>query len=440
VHQLRKILICAILLALAFSAAESQPRPIVILVSIDGWRWDYLSRFNPPALTALASRGVVSEGLIPSFPSKTFPNHYTIVTGLYPGRHGIVSNNMRDPAIPGLFSLRNRDVQQDSRWWVGVPLWVTSEQQGHIAGTMFWPGSDAEIAGDRPTWWRMYDHNLSNAARVDQILTWLRLPEATKPTFLTLYFSDVDTAGHDFGPESQQIAPAIERVDAAMARLVKGIEAAGLAARTNLVVLSDHGMAQLSPSRVIVLDDYIDVASVDVIDWSPVLTAWPLRGSIEALYRALKDKHPALAVYRKDELPAKYRLAGHPRVPPVVGIADDGWEITSRRAVARDFGSRGNHGYDPAFQSMHGLFIATGPAFREGLNAPRFESVHVYELLCGVLGIRPAANDGDRAVTAGFFRQTAADVTSPSPAGFAVPGAASEALHPTKAAAAPAGR
>lgn len=417
----RNVIRCLVLLALAIGLAaigtladvstQTRERPILILVSIDGWRWDYLSRFKPPTLTSLAARGVVSEGLIPVFPSKTFPNHYTIVTGLYPGHHGIVSNTMRDPALPGLFSLTNRHVQQDSRWWIGVPLWVTAEAQGQIAGTMFWPGSDVEIAGDRPTWWRLYDHNLSNEARVDQILTWLRLPEATKPTFLTLYFSEVDTAGHDFGPESPRIAPAIRNVDAAIGRLVTGIQKAGLAPRTNLVVVSDHGMAPQSLSRVIVLDDYVDVASIDVIDRSPVLSVWPLRGTIEALYRALKDKHPALAVDRKDELPARYRLAGHPRLPPVIGIAEHGWEITTRAGLARDsHGPRGNHGYDPAFQSMHGLFIAAGPAFHEALRAPRFENVHVYELLCRVLGIRPVANDGDRAVTAGFFRDQVSGV------------------------------
>jgi predicted AlkP superfamily pyrophosphatase or phosphodiesterase len=417
VRRLRYFLRCALLLALTLAGAvrglgtisAAQPvtteRPILILVSIDGWRWDYLSRFAPPALSSLAAHGVLSEGLIPSFPSKTFPNHYTIVTGLYPARHGIVSNTMLDPALPGRFSLSNVNVQQDTRWWGGVPFWVTAEQQGRIAATMFWPGSDVEIAGDRPTLWRRFDNKVSNNERVDQILAWLRHPEASQPTFYTLYFEEIDVAGHDFGPESPQMRPAVEHVDQAMARLARGLETAGLGTRTNLVVVSDHGMAQNAQDRVIFLEEYVPLTAVEVIDWGPILSLAPRSGSVDDLYQALRDKHPAMKVYKNEDLPARYRLAGHPRYSPVIGIADDGWEITSRERLARDKnGLGGDHGYDPINQSMHGLFIATGPAFREGMTVPRFENVHVYELLCRVLGIRPAPNDGDPAVTTGFFR------------------------------------
>ena len=385
---------------LVASAAE---RPILILVSIDGWRWDYLDRFKPPTLSALGARGVVSDGLIPTFPSKTFPNHYTLVTGLYPGRHGIVSNNMRDPALPGLFSLTNDDVQKDTRWWGGVPLWVTVEAQGQAAGTMFWPGSDVEIAGDRPSRWRPYDHDYPNDRRVDDVITWLKEPEATRPTFITLYFSDVDSAGHDSGPESPELAVAVRDIDAVMGRLVAGIRSAGIESRTNLVVVSDHGMSPNARERTIVIDDYINLDDVDLVDVSPVLGVSPKRGSVDDLYRALKDKHPRLTVYRNEDLPERYRLAGHPRYPAVIGIADDGWDVVSRQRLTRDYGERGNHGYDPMHRSMHGLFIAAGPAFREGMKAPQFDNVHVYELLCRVLGVRPASNDGDPEVTAAFF-------------------------------------
>ena len=407
VSHLAGLLVLACLVSLG-SLLASQLRggdsPIVILVSIDGWRWDYLARYSAPTLSALAARGVVAEGLVPVFPSKTFPNHYTIVTGLYPDRHGIVSNNMVDPALPGRFSLAesSREVQRDTRWWGGEPIWVTVERHGFNAVTMFWPGSDAEIAGDRPSRWRMYDGYVSNADRVDQILTWLREPDPARPAFATIYFSDVDSAGHDGGPDSTEVREAIARVELAMARLMDGIAKLGLSARTNVVVVSDHGMAANSVDRVIALDDYVDLSTVDVIDWSPVLAVTPRVGSPETLYRALKDRHPALQVFRKDELPAHYRLAGHPRLPAVIGIADDGWTITSRDRMSRVRG--GQHGYDPKYRSMHGLFIAAGPAFKSGVTVPAFESIHVYELLCRVLGIRPAANDGDPKVTAGIMK------------------------------------
>lgn len=352
----------------------------------------------------MAARGVVSEGLVPVFPSKTFPNHYTAVTGLYPDRHGIVSNNMRDPALPGQFSLSNDEVQQDTRWWGGVPLWVGVERQGQIAATMFWPGSDVEIAGDRPTYWRKFDIKVSNFDRVDQILSWLRRPESERPTFLTLYFDEVDSASHEFGPDDPGLSTAIGHIDAAIARLMAGVTDAGLASRVNFVIVSDHGMAQLSRDRMIVLDDYVDLNSVDIIDRSPILGIAPRRGSVDDLYRALHGKHPALQVFKSEDLPARYRLAGHLRYPPVIGIADDGWDITTRRAFEANRRPGGAHGYDPVHRSMQGLFIAAGPAFRSGLLVPRFEIVHVYELMCRVLGVRPEANDGDPEVTAGFLR------------------------------------
>jgi predicted AlkP superfamily pyrophosphatase or phosphodiesterase len=412
VRRLRLRLACALLLALASTfvvclarAVDAQVarRPIVILVSIDGWRWDYVSRFSPPTLTGLAARGVTAEGLVPVFPSKTFPNHYTIVTGLYPHRHGIVSNNMRDRALPGTFTLSNHTVQQDTRWWGGVPLWVSVERQGGIAATMFWPGSDREIAGDRPALWRPFDESVSNDARVNQILSWLRLPEPERPTFMTLYFDEVDTVSHDAGPDTPPMRVAALSVDAAIGRLVAGINSAKLESRVNLVVVSDHGMAPTSRDRVIYLDDYVDLATIEVIDWSPILGVSPLDGSVDALYAALRGKHAALQVFKSAELPASYRLAGHPRYPPLIGIADDGWTITSRARAARSLDEPGgNHGYDPVHRSMHGLFVAAGPSFRAGVKSPRFENVHVYELLCRVLGVRPEPNDGDPEITASF--------------------------------------
>jgi predicted AlkP superfamily pyrophosphatase or phosphodiesterase len=414
VRRLGQVLSCAVLLALAVGgvvltaavAAQTAERPIVVLISIDGWRWDYLAKFAPPTLTSLASRGVLAQGLVPVFPSKTFPNHYTIVTGLYPNRHGIVSNSMRDPALPGMFTLTNVEVQQDTRWWGGIPLWVSIEQQGGVTATMFWPGSDREIAGRRPTFWHPYDRSVSNVERVDRVLTWLKQPEPQRPRFVTLYFDEVDIASHNFAPEAPETRTAALEIDRAIARLVAGLESANLTGRVNLVVLSDHGTAMTTPEQTIYIDDYVDLRDVDVVDWSPIFGATPRAGSSTAFYEALRGKHPALKVFRRENLPPEYRLADHPRFPAVIGIADDGWAVTSHARAARLANEHlgGNHGYDPRYPSMHGLFIAAGPAFREGAEVPLFENVHVYELLCRVLGVRPESNDGDPKVTAPFLR------------------------------------
>jgi predicted AlkP superfamily pyrophosphatase or phosphodiesterase len=413
VRLTRRLFLAALLVCSLTACREAPPLPaeraILILISIDGFRWDYLDRDKPPALTRLAAEGVHAGGLIPQFPSKTFPNHYTIVTGLTLAHHGIISNNMRDAAIPGDFSLSNRAVQSDPRWWGGEPIWNTAEQQGRKAGAMFWPGSETVIGGRQATYWTPFDDDMPNSARVKRVLGWLKLPEAERPSFMTLYFSSVDSAGHSYGPDSDEVKEAVASIDREIADLVVGVQAAGLADRVHYVVVSDHGMAAVSAERVVVLDDYINVDEADVVDWSPVLALTPKDGDVEKLYAALKGRHPALDVYRRGEIPAAYGLTGHPRLPPVVGIAKEDWYITSKRTVRRwsEPGRRapgGEHGYGASAKSMHGLFVASGPRIRRGLRVEPIENIHVYEFMCAVMGLQPAKNDGDLAVTRDMLR------------------------------------
>jgi predicted AlkP superfamily pyrophosphatase or phosphodiesterase len=406
----RRILhIVVLLLAVAVLVPKAQERqPILILVSFDGWRWDYIQRATVPNLRALAARGVRSEGLIPSFPSKTFPNHYTIVTGLYPEHHGIVSNNMVDRDFPERFTM-TAETARNARWWGGEPLWVTAIRQGLHSSTMFWPGSEAAIQGVRPNEWKPFDDKVENGVRLKQVLDWLALPFEQRPSFISLYFSEVDHAGHDFGPDSPQLLEAARHLDDALGQLVSGIETLGLLDQVTLVVVSDHGMSQLSDRRVIFLDDYVDLATLDIVEWTPVAELTPKTGSVEDLYRALRGKHPSLAVYRRDQVPRHLHYRNNPRIPPIVGIADDGWTITSHRRladdVAKDRRRGGDHGYDPALKSMHGLFVAAGPRIRRDIVVPEFENIHIYEFLCNVLRLTPAKNDGDPKVTRKFFEK-----------------------------------
>jgi predicted AlkP superfamily pyrophosphatase or phosphodiesterase len=381
----------------------------VVLISIDGFRYDYFERLKPPALTRLAARGVRAEGLIPQFPTKTFPNHYTLVTGLRPGNHGIVSNNMRAPDLPGRFSMSNRDVTLDPRWWKGEPVWNTLERQGGIAAAMFWPGSETLIGGRQPTFWAKFDDDLPHEERVRQVLEWLALKEERRPSFLTLYFSDVDTAGHRFGPDSAEVREAVSRVDRSLGEFIAGVERLGLDQRVHYIVVSDHGMSELSRERLIMLDDYLDPATIDLIDYSPVLAIAPKDGDVDRVYRALKDKHPSLEVYRNAEIPEAYGLAGNPRVAPLIAVMKEGWSIASRQDVDRwnqpgRSAPGGAHGFDPRAKEMQGLFIASGPRFVQGRVVEPFENIHVYELMCALLGIKPAKNDGDPGVTAKILR------------------------------------
>ena len=385
--------------------APLAPKPIVVLVSIDGWRWDYLDRADVPHLKALAARGVRSRGLIPSFPSVTFPNHYTIVTGLVPDHHGIISNAMFDPAIgPEKFTMSS-DTSRDPRWWGGEPVWMTAIKQGQKSAAMFWPGSEAV----KPTYWRPFDDNVSNADRVQQVLDWMKLPEADRPTFSTLYFSEVDHAGHNSGPDSPELLAAAAHVDQAMGMLFQGIDALGLADRTTYVVVSDHGMAPTSDDRLIFLDDYLDPGEIEVVDWSPNVAINPgANTSSDELYRTLVNRHPALAVYTREQLPKGLRYGTNARIPAVIGIAELGWTITthavadSRKKAGRTFGG-GAHGYDPRYREVHGLFIAAGARIRRGVVVPEFQNIHIYNFMCQLLHLTPAANDGDFSQVSTFF-------------------------------------
>jgi predicted AlkP superfamily pyrophosphatase or phosphodiesterase len=375
--------------------------PVVILVSFDGWRWDYQARFSAPNLDRLIARGVRAERLIPSFPSKTFPNHYTVVTGLYPGHHGIVSNNIKDPATGRQLSLSNRREVQDPMWWGGEPLWVRVQNAGRLAATVFWPGSEAPILDQRPYFWLEFDERLPGAARVDHVLRLLDQPPSQRPALFTLYFEDVDAAAHDYGPDSAAARDAVSRVDGYLGRLLQGLERRRLLEATNVVVTSDHGLAETSIDRVVALDDYISLGDVEIIDVNPTLGLYPKPGREEAVYAALAAAHPRLNVYRREQTPPRWHYRDHPRIPPIVGVVDEGWQLLRRativeRTARRLFGPRGEHGYDPlTAQSMHGIFVAAGPSFRQRVTVPAFENVHVYNALAAALAVSPAPNDGD---------------------------------------------
>ncbi|MEE9466659.1 MAG: ectonucleotide pyrophosphatase/phosphodiesterase, partial [Candidatus Neomarinimicrobiota bacterium] len=335
--------------------------------------------------------------LIPSFPTKTFPNHYTFATGLFPENHGIIHNDMYDPVMNDTFNVADPEALADSRWWEGEPIWVTAEKQGLTTATMFWPGSEAEIKGERPTFWLPYDHNMTHPDRVAQIISWLQLPADQRPIFLTMYFHIVDTQAQHYGPGSPQAIAAIQKVDSTLGDLISGLAQLGILDEMNIILMSDHGMAATDSNQVIFLDDYIDPAMGRVISWSPVLGLRPREDAVDYVYNTLKGAHPQLQVYRRDEIPARLHYSSHHRIPPIIGIADEGWSITTHdyydRNPARFQG--GAHGYDNRYKSMGGIFIAKGPAFKSGQVVEAFENIHIYNLLAMVLDVDPAPNDGN---------------------------------------------
>ncbi|WP_420454649.1 ectonucleotide pyrophosphatase/phosphodiesterase [Rubrivirga sp.] len=377
--------------------AEPEAERALVLVSVDGFRWDYLDRAPEGGALQWIAGGVRAERLVPVFPSKTFPNHYSLVTGLHPESHGIVGNTMRDPSRledgePARFSLSNRQALVDGRWWGGEPIWVTAETQGVPTATVFWPGSEAEIGGVRPTTWLPYDGDMAYRDRVETALDWLDAGAG----LATLYFEGVDTAGHRFGPDAPEVDRAIAEVDAALAALVEGLREIGRLDDTDLVVVSDHGMTPVSRDRVVVLDGAVDYDAVDV-DWGEVVGLWPDETvDVDALV-ARVSALPHLTAMRKADVPARLHYSASDRIPPVVVLVDPGWTATSQGYLDRNPSrpSGGAHGFDPASSDMGALFIARGPRFREGVTTGPIHAVDVYGILAAALALDPAPTEGD---------------------------------------------
>jgi predicted AlkP superfamily pyrophosphatase or phosphodiesterase len=384
------------------AAAGSPP---LILISIDGYRADYIDRNQSPVLSALAADGVHARALRPVFPSITYPNHYTIVTGLYPDRHGIVNNSMHDPVL-GDFAPSNRVANTDGRWWgQAEPIWVTAQNQGQRTASMFWPGTQAEIHGVRPTYWRQFDATVMPNERVDQVLTWLDLSSEQRPSFVSLYFDQVDGAGHSYGPDSTQVGAALVAVDAALGRLIDGLRQRELFDSTNLVIVSDHGMSATSPDRMVLLDQLVNLEHIELVSSLVNIGVNPKPGYEHEVEHALIGKHPHLQCWQKSRLPARFHYGANPRIPLIQCVTEDGWMASTAAAEAkRPHPILGEHGYDNDEPKMRALFVAHGPSFKQHLEVPEFDNVDVYALLAKVMGIQPLPNDGKPRATAAMLR------------------------------------
>lgn len=374
--------------------------PVTILVSIDGFRADYLDRGKTPVLSRLATQGVRAV-MHPSFPSKTFPNHWALVTGKVPDHNGIVGNTMRDPARPGeTFTMAS----DDPFWWnEASPIWVDAEKAGIRTATMFWPGSNvawggtmdkkghhAADGGTRPQDWQQFNGAVTGRQRVDAVLDWLRRPAATRPQFATLYFDQVDTAGHNYGPDAAETMEAVADVDRLVGMLVDGLTA--LDQPANLVIVADHGMAAVSSSRVVRLDQIAGKAGFEAIETGPYAAIYPKPGRDAALRKALARPQDHMQCWPKARIPARLRYGGNARVAPYLCLADVGWLIVDKPPREAKVG--GAHGYDNAAPEMAALFIGSGPAIAPGGTLPPLDNVDVVPLLRDLLGM-PQAPDGD---------------------------------------------
>ena len=387
------------------NAAEQQSKPYVVLVSLDGFRYDYAAKYGAKNLLAMAAQGASApNGMIPSFPSITFPNHWTIVTGLYPEHHGIVANNFYDPSRKEKYSYSDAKTSGDGSWYGGTPLWVLAEQQGMRAACFFWPGSEAEIQGKRPSYYLHFDNKYSDEMRVEQILAWLRLPAENRPHFLTLYYSNVDHAGHVFGPDAPETAEAVRHVDEMIGKLSEGIAALGLP--VDLIVLADHGMVA-TKADVIVLDKWADLSQFETV--GSLLYA-KSEADAEKAYNSLLGASDTFQVYRRRKMPKRLHFDSNAREGDPIVVPTGPFKITAHAPDDFMASIRGVHGYDPStMPSMKAIFYAAGPDIRAGVTVAPFENVDVYPLIARILGLRTGPIDGNLSALRGILKKTSKD-------------------------------
>lgn len=374
---------------------QQQKKPYLILISADGFRHDYIEKHQASFLSELSRSGVRAEALIPSFPSVTFPNHYTIVTGLYPSHHGLVGNNMYDPKIEERYSLRNAKAVLDPAWYGGTPIWALAEQQKMLTACYYWPGSEAAIQGVLPTYYYPYSEKIHIDKRIEEVVKWLRLPEADRPHLITFYFPEVDHAGHTYGPDAPETKAAVQYIDASVKSLVKAVGQTGLA--VNYMFVADHGMTAINQEQLLKLPMEVNPEEMVVVSGGVYMSLFVKDADkIQQTYQEiLAAKAPHYQVYLKTEVPEKYHFGAKDdyfgRIGDIVLIADSPYYFSNHKA------SPGAHGYDPyQYPDMNATFMAWGPQIKPNTRVEKFENIHIYPLMTTLLDLNHKNKiDGD---------------------------------------------
>ncbi|MGL5111933.1 MAG: ectonucleotide pyrophosphatase/phosphodiesterase, partial [Flavobacterium sp.] len=352
--------------------AQESKKPYVILVSLDGFRWDYPKYFDTPNLDFIEKFGVKAKSMQPSYPTKTFPNHYSIATGLYPDHHGIVNNNFYDPATQKVFTL-NTAAKRDAQFYGGNPIWNLAEEQGVKSACFYWPGSDT--GSKSPSFYKIYDDTVPYESRIDTVVDWLNLPETERPHLITLYFDQPDETGHNYGPFSEENKIMVSKVDAVIGQLMQKLDALPISKEINLIVVSDHGMAALSNDKKVVILDYLKpewYGYAAVIN--PIMSIEAKAGCKDSIAAALA-KVPHVKWYPSNKLPERLHFGANPRVLDFVIEADKGYSLVNKPDQKI---KGGTHGYDNNDQDMQAIFYAKGPNFKIGKKVKAFRNVSVY--------------------------------------------------------------
>jgi predicted AlkP superfamily pyrophosphatase or phosphodiesterase len=388
------LLLLVILLSCGFTRDGRRPfKNYVLLVSLDGFRWDYPKLCKTPNIDRLGTDGVKADRLIPSFPTITFPNHYTIATGLYPDHHGLIDNNFLATDLNLSYRMSDRSAVENPSFYGGEPIWVTAQKQGAKAASFFWVGSEAAVGGMHPVYWKKYDGTVTYEARIDSVVKWLGYPEEKRPELVTLYFDEPDATSHKFGPNSPQTEKVVERLDSLIGVLRSKLSFLPYHKRINFILLSDHGMGAISKERYINLKEVVPERMISsVYGGNPVLLVNTVEGKQDSVLLLL-NAHKNLKAWRKADVPDRFHFGTNPRVPQIVVLADSSWSIGNRPVSPSIRG--GAHGYDNADSDMFAIFYAAGPAFKRNYRFHELYNVDIYGMICRILKLNPAPNDGN---------------------------------------------
>ncbi len=389
--SLLKLFLLQVLILTLSLSLYAQDKPYVILISMDGFRWDYIYRGITPNLNKLADEGVHALSLRPSFPSKTFPNHYSIITGMYPENHGIIFNSFTNTFTGETYRIGDTISTRQSKWYKGEAFWETANRHNIKTASFFWVGSEQDIEYKRPTYFHHYNQNISFEERVNGVIKWLQLPENERPQFITLYFEEPDSKGHSFGPNSPETNKAIALVDSMLGLLINKLKNIGMEDKVNIIVVSDHGMAEISDERIINIEEILKNYKCKFYGMGTSIMIDAEPDKLNEIYAALKKNEKNYRVYMKDEIPEYFHFSKNPFILPIIVIAETGWTLVTNDYFKRErrYSLRGDHGFDNHHLDMHGIFIAKGPAFRSGYKTGTLWNVDVYPLLCKIFKITP---------------------------------------------------
>lgn len=369
-----------------FNSPEQQSKPYVILISADGFRWDFAQKYHAENILRLSSAGVAASFMIPSFPSLTFPNHYSIATGLYPEHHGLVNNSFYDEHKQAFYSMNNKTAVKDSFWYGGTPLWVLAEQQKMLSASFYWVGSEAPEQGIFPTYYYNYNEAIDMDSRIQIVKNWLQLPENRRPHFIAFYLPQVDHAAHMFGPDSKEAGYAVQFVDSAIGKLVSAISELHLP--VNYIMVSDHGMTKVDTANTLRLPAAIDTAKFIIPPGDALLQLYAKdKKDVLPTYRQLKAEAKDFDVYLTTNMPDRWHYSKTDDVYNRLGDIILTPHLPRVFNVSQKKTSIGKHGFDPAIKDMHAIFYAWGPAFKPGEKVDAFENVNVFPLVAQILGL-----------------------------------------------------